>query len=321
MVMSNNRFGSGDCGCGPSLPIKGYWMTKAEDESQSTSVSVIDEANTAAPVTDVVAFDDDQSAAVSTRAWWRPTEQQIYVIASIVLFLGLWEVASRLEWIRPLFFSSPSAVVAAAAREMSGADFWYDVQISLLEFSLGFSLAIALSIPLGLMVGWFRRLGHFFDPWIRFFYATPRITYIPLLVLWFGLGLESKVALVFAGPFITILVGTLEGVRTTPTTYQDVAHSFGARQVQFFKSVLLPSTVPFILAATRLAVGIGIVAIVLGEMYASQAGIGHMLMQAGNNLQADRVLFAVLLLTVFGVGLSKVLLMIEARVAEWKPQN
>jgi NitT/TauT family transport system permease protein len=85
--------------------------------------------------------------------------------------------------------------------------------------------------------------------------------------------------------------------------------------------VLLPATVPFILASMRLALGIAIVAIVLGEMYASQAGIGHMLMQAANNLQANRVLFAVLILTLLGVGLSKILLTIESRVADWKPQT
>lgn len=296
-------------------------MTETPNERSSTTVSVIDAADTAGPVADVASAADDQGAGSLSRRWWRPTEQQVYVIGSVVLFLGLWEIASRLEWIRPLFFSSPTEVFTTAFREIGTADFWYDIRISGLEFVLGFSLAIALSIPFGLMLGWFRRLGHFFDPWVRFFYATPRITYIPLLVLWFGLGLESKVALVFAGPFITILVGTLEGVRTTPTTYQDVARSFGAGQFQFFKSVLLPTTVPFILAAMRLAIGIGIVAIVLGEMYASQAGIGHMLMQAGHNLQADRVLFGVLLLTLFGVGLSKILLMIEAHVADWKPQS
>lgn len=294
-------------------------MTKAQEERQSTGVSLIDEAGIARPLAESSLLDEDPSTAGLKRGW-RPSERQIYVIGSVVLFLSLWEIASRLGWIRPLFFSSPTEVFDAAVREMSTADFWYDVQISLLEFALGFTLAIAASIPLGLMLGWFQRLGHFFDPWLRFFYATPRITYIPLLVLWFGLGLESKVALVFAGPFITILVGTLEGVRTTPKTYLDVARSFGARQIQFFRSVLLPSTVPFILAAMRLAVGIGIVAIVLGEMYASQAGIGHMLMTAGNNLQADRVLFGILLLTLFGVGLSKILLVIEARVADWKPQ-
>jgi ABC-type nitrate/sulfonate/bicarbonate transport system permease component len=106
-----------------------------------------------------------------------------------------------------------------------------------------------------------------------------------------------------------------------PSTYLDVARSFGAGQFHFFKSVLLPTTVPFILASMRLAVGIAIVAIVLGEMYASQAGIGHMLMQAAHNLQADRVLFAVIVLTLLGVGLSKIILSIENRVADWKPST
>ncbi|HVR31157.1 MAG TPA: ABC transporter permease [Acidimicrobiia bacterium] len=295
-------------------------MTKASHENQSAGTTVIDDAAVAAPVTGA---DTPSGERVRRGFWgrWGMTEQRVYVAISVIGFLTVWEVASQLGWIRPLFFSSPTAVFAAAIREITGPNFWNNLRVSMLAFSIGFSLAIALSIPLGLMFGWFRRLGHFFDPWLRFFYATPRITYIPLLVLWFGLGLESKIALVFAGPFITILVGTLEGVRTVPTTYLDVARSYGAKQFQFFKSVLLPTTVPFILAATRLAVGIGIVAIVLGEMYASQAGIGHMLMQAAHNLQADRVLFAVLLLTILGVGLSKILLAIENRVADWKPQT
>ena len=295
-------------------------MTKTSHENRSAGATVIDEAAATAPATGP---DTPSGERVRRGLWgrWGMTEQRVYVAISVIGFLTIWEVASQLEWIRPLFFSSPTAVFAAAIREITGPNFWNNLRVSMTAFSIGFSLAIALSIPLGLMFGWFRRLGHFFDPWLRFFYATPRITYIPLLVLWFGLGLESKIALVFAGPFITILVGTLEGVRTVPATYLDVARSYGAKQFQFFKSVLLPTTVPFILAATRLAVGIGIVAIVLGEMYASQAGIGHMLMQAAHNLQADRVLFAVLLLTILGVGLSKILLAIENRVADWKPQT
>lgn len=292
-------------------------MTKEGIESRTSDVSVVESRKTRlAEPTGPPAQDGPEK-----RSRWRPTERQIWVIASVVLFVGVWELASRLELIRPLFFSRPSEVLVTGFREMSTADFWSDIQVSATEFVLGFSLAIVLSIPLGLILGWSTKLGHFFDPWLRFFYATPRITYIPLLVLWFGLGLESKVALVFAGPFITILVGTLEGVRTTPPSYVEVSRSFAAGRFQTFKSVLFPSTVPFILAAMRLAVGIGIVAIVLGEMYASQAGIGHMLMQASNNLQADRVLFAVLVLTLFGVGLSQILLMIENRVADWRPQN
>ncbi|MDH3463958.1 MAG: ABC transporter permease [Acidimicrobiia bacterium] len=248
-------------------------------------------------------------------------EQRVLVAGSVIGFLTLWEVASRQGWIRDLFFSSPSAVFMAAIREVQRASFWWDFRVSALEFTVGFSLAIILGIPIGLILGWFRKLEYFWDPWLSFMYATPRITYIPLLVTWFGLGLTSKMALVFAGPFFTIVIGTLEGVRTVPSKYLDVSRSFGANHWQFFKTILLPNTVPFILASMRLAVGIGIVAIVLGEMYASQAGIGNLLMTAANNLQADRVLFAVLIFTMMGVGLSKVLQTIEKRVAQWKPEQ
>lgn len=316
MVMSNNPPGEADVG-DHADPPEDTTMTREGNKSPTSSLSVMDSDSTATPDTATA----DMAGVSRPRSRWLPSERQIYVIASVVLFLGIWEIASRLEWIRPLFFSRPTEVFATGLNEIATADFWSDIRVSGTEFVLGFSLAVVLSIPLGLILGWSRRLGHFFDPWLRFFYATPRITYIPLLVLWFGLGLESKVALVFAGPFITILVGTLEGVRTTPPAYLNVSRSFGASRFQTFKSVLFPSTVPFILAAMRLAVGIGIVAIVLGELYASQAGIGHMLMQASNNLQADKVLFAVLVLTLFGVGLSKILLMIENRVADWKPQT
>jgi len=270
---------------------------------------------------DLAVFD----AAVQTRAdgplWRRLYDDPRFLLSLTVIgFFVLWEVASQQGWVRDLFFSRPSEIVLAGIREVQKANFWTDVRISLTEFVFGFSLAILIGIPVGLMLGWFRRLGYFWDPWLRFMYATPRITYIPLLVIWFGLGISSKVALVFAGPFFTIVIGTLEGVRTVPPKYLDVARAFGANNRQLFRTILLPNTLPFILAAMRLAVGLGIVAIVLGEMYASQDGLGHMLANAANNLQSDRVLFAVLIFTMMGVGLSKIVRIIEDRVAEWKPQ-
>jgi NitT/TauT family transport system permease protein len=266
----------------------------------------------------------DAGARPSTAAplWRRLLDSPRFLLSgSVVTFVVLWEVASRQGWIRDLFFSRPTSIVLAGIREVQKANFWTDVRISLTEFGLGFGLAVLIGIPLGLVLGWFRRLGYFWDPWLSFMYATPRITYIPLLVMWFGLGIASKVALCFAGPFFTIVIGTLAGVRTVPPNYLDVARSFGANNRQLFRTILLPNTVPFILAAMRLAVGIGIVAIVLGEMYASQDGLGHLLTTAANNLQADRVLFAVLIFTMMGVGLSKILRAVETRVAEWKPQT
>ena len=301
---------------------RGAESTDASYVDRDADASILEESAAASPsrVPDLDGTPTpDTPVGVARRFWF--DEQRLMVASSVIGFLALWEVASRLGWIRALFFSSPSAVFLAAVREVQLASFWNDVRVSALEFTVGFSLAILCGIPIGLVLGWFRRLSHFFNPWLSFMYATPRITYIPLIVMWFGLGLESKMALVFAGPFFTIVIGTLEGVRTVPPAYIEVARSFRAGHWQFFRTILLPNTVPFILAAMRLAVGIGIVAIVLGEMYASQAGVGNLLMTAANNLQADRVLFAVLIFTMMGVGLSKILLAIENRVADWKPSR
>jgi len=278
-------------------------------------------ADAAALAPDVSAATVASEAGANGPVWRRLYDDPRFLLSLTVIgFLALWEVASQQGWVRDLFFSRPSEIVLAGIREVQKANFWTDVRVSLTEFVLGFSLAILAGIPVGLMLGWFRRLGYFWDPWLRFMYATPRITYIPLLIIWFGLGINSKIALVFAGPFFTIVIGTLEGVRTVPPQYLDVARAFGASNRQLFRTILLPNTAPFILAAMRLAVGLGIVAIVLGEMYASQDGLGHMLATAANNLQSDRVLFAVVIFTMMGVGLSKIVRMIEDRVAEWKPQ-
>ncbi len=270
---------------------------------------------------DLSATDVASQVGADLPLWRRLYDDPRFLLSLTVIgFFVLWEVASRQGWVRDLFFSRPTAIVLAGIREVQKANFWTDVRISGTEFVFGFGLAILIGIPVGLILGWFRRLGYFWDPWLRFMYATPRITYIPLLIIWFGLGISSKVALVFAGPFFTIVIGTLEGVRTVPPQYLDVARAFGADNRLLFRTILLPSTLPFILAAMRLAVGLGIVAIVLGEMFASQDGLGHMLATAANNLQADRVLFAVFIFTMMGVGLSKIVRMIEDRVAEWKPQ-
>lgn len=266
---------------------------------------------------ETVVAEDDGSAPSRGRGE-RFGERQALVASSVVFVLVLWEVASRAGWIRSLFFSMPTEVVAAGFREIQRGSFWFDVRISMLQFVLGFGLAILVGIPTGLILGWSKRSAHFFNPWLSFMYATPRITYVPLLVMWFGLGMSSKVALCFAGPFFTIVIGTMEGVRTVPPTYVDVSKSFGASRLRFFRTILLPNTVPFILAAMRLAIGLGIVAIVIGEMYASQAGLGNLLMTAANNLQSDRALFVVIVFTMLGVGLSKVIQAIENRVSDWK---
>src|SRR5439155_1708535 len=186
-------------------------------------------------------------------------------LAGLVTFFALWQVSSNLGVIDDLFFSSPAGVYLAAVREAQLPRFWRDVQYSLTEVSVGFLASFVLAVPLGLLIGWYRRVSFAFDPWLNFLNAIPRPALIPLVVLWVGLGIEMKTIIVFLGGFFSIILPTVEGVRTVDQQLLDVAHSFRASQRRLFTSVVIPATVPFIAAGVRLALGRLLIGVVGAE--------------------------------------------------------
>src|SRR5439155_1009727 len=187
-------------------------------------------------------------------------------LAGLVTFFALWQVSSNLGVIDDLFFSSPAGVYLAAVREAQLPRFWRDVQYSLTEVSVGFLASFVLAVPLGLLIGWYRRVSFAFDPWLNFLNAIPRPALIPLVVLWVGLGIEMKTIIVFLGGFFSIILPTVEGVRTVDQQLLDVAHSFRASQRRLFTSVVIPATVPFIAAGGRLALGRLLIGVVVAAM-------------------------------------------------------
>lgn len=246
-------------------------------------------------------------------------ERVILGLAGFVGFLALWQVASRLQLINPLFFSSPIDIGRAAVQEVQVPRFWEDFRTSGFEFITGYLIAVFLAIPLGLAAGWYQRLSYMLDPWLNFMNALPRVALLPLIVLWFGLGVESKVTVVFLGAFFSVIIPTVEGVRTVDRGFLDVARSFGASQRRIFTSVVAPSTVPFIVAGLRLGIGRALIGVVVGELYAATGGLGVMITRASQNLQADRMLFGVLIFTVAGIIGVEGVRIIERRFQRWRP--
>src|SRR5690606_19399984 len=143
---------------------------------------------------------------------------------------ALWEVGARAGWINTEFFASPLLIIQAGVQEVQNPAFWHAVRVSAWEFAVGFALAVVLGIPLGLAGGWFTRLNYALDPWLTFFNALPRVALLPVLVILFGLGLQSKIAVVFLGAFFSIVIPTVQGVRTVDRRFIDVATSFRASQ-------------------------------------------------------------------------------------------
>ncbi|HET7030032.1 MAG TPA: ABC transporter permease [Candidatus Limnocylindrales bacterium] len=251
--------------------------------------------------------------------WVRRHEAVVLALVGIVVFFTVWEVGSRIGFIDHFFFSKPTDIVAAAIREVQIPRFWNDVRVSVTEFVVGYLIAIALAIPLGLIFGWYKRLSYMADPWLNLFNSLPRIALIPLLVLWLGLGTESKIAVVFLGAFFSVIIPTVQGVRTVDRRFLDVAHSFQASQLRLFTSVVGPATVPFIATGLRLAVGRALIGVIVGEIYSQTSGLGVMIVRANENIQPDRMFFGVLIFTFAGILAVVGLRRIERSFDKWRP--
>ena len=243
-----------------------------------------------------------------------------YGLAGVFVFLAFWELGSRVGYIDRGFFGRPTGILEAGLKETQTDRFWSDLWASFSEFAIGFLLAIALGIPIGLAAGRFRRLQFALDPWLNFFNSLPRIALLPILVIMFGVfGPASKIAVVFLGAFFSIVIPTMQGVRTTDRRFIDVAHSFNASERLLFRSVVIPSTVPFIVTGLRLGIARALIGVVTAELYTQTEGIGVMIRRATELRQGDRALFGVLLFTISGVIGVELIRRVEARFQKWRP--
>ena len=245
-------------------------------------------------------------------------ENVILALGAMLAFLILWEILPAIGLANPFFTCSPSRILTAAGW-LFAHGFWNDILVSLKEFVAGIGLAVLFSIPLGLLLGWYRRLNAMFEPFVTMFNAMPRVALLPLIILWLGIGIESKVAAVFLGAFFPLVVNVMAGVKTVDETLLKCARSFGASDRQVFTKLALPTSVPFLVAGMRLALGRGLVGVVVGEMLASTAGVGHMMTLAGDTFQTDKVFVGLILLAVFGYTLTELLKWLEKHFESWQP--
>jgi len=248
-------------------------------------------------------------------------EKAILGGSAVAVFLIIWELVGNVfQWINPMFMSSPSLIFKAAVQLFVSGEIYHDLYVSGIEFLGGYFLAVAVAIPFGIMVGWYKRMSYIFDPFINAMNATPRVALLPLVIIWLGIGILSKVGIIFLGAVFSILINTRDGVKTTPVNLLNAARSFGASEWMVFKTVVVPSTTPFILTGLRLAVGRALVGVLVGELYAATAGIGFMITVAGATFQTDKVFVGVLIFALSGMIGMELLTKLERRFDKWRPQ-
>jgi ABC-type nitrate/sulfonate/bicarbonate transport system permease component len=250
---------------------------------------------------------------------WLDHERALIGGGTLAAFLLLWQAFGESGLIDPLFISSPTRVLRAGYGLIHDRDFWNDLHVSGSEFILGYGAAVAVAIPLGLAIGLSKRLQYMLGPFVDTLNAVPRVTLLPLIIIWFGIGIWSKVVVVFLGAVIPVLINTQSGVKTSEARFIRVARSFSASRFKIFSSIVLPGTVPFIFTGLKYGAGRALLGVVVGELYASTAGLGHMIADAGNTFQTDVVFFGVLIFMATGLVVVALLDRVERQFEKWRP--
>lgn len=248
-------------------------------------------------------------------------EKKILGSTAVIIFLGIWElVGNVLQLINPMFMSAPSLIAKAGFQLFASGEIYQDLYISGIELFWGYFLSVAVAVPFGIAIGWYKKIAYIFDPFVNAMNATPRVALLPLVIIWLGIGILSKVGIIFLGAVFPILINTRDGVKTTPVNLLTAARSFGASEWMLFKTVVLPSTIPFIITGLRMGLGRAIVGVMVGELYAATAGIGFMITVAGATFQTDKVFVGVLVFALTGMIGTELISRVEKRFDKWRPK-
>lgn len=266
--------------------------------------------------------EDDDLAAAPVSSWER-WEAAVLGIGSIVLLLLAWELIPAFMTLSPgtkLFFTTPSQVVGTLWRLFADGTIWKPLAVSATGFGIGLGLAILVGLPLGVLIGRSRTLNAMLDPFITAFNATPRLVFLPLVMVWLGLGLWAKVLIVFIGAIFPVLINTYEGVRNADRLLINVVRSFGAKEWDIARLVVIPNAMPYIVAGLRLAIGRAVLGVVVAEFFGSEDGLGVMMVNAASKYQVDLVFAGLILFAVLSLVMTWAVQLIENRLSRWRPQ-
>ena len=243
-------------------------------------------------------------------------------VASVAILLFVWWLVTALGLVKPLFVPSPGAVagkfVSILQNGFTNTSFLDHVLISTFRVFGAFLLACVIGVPLGLAMGMSPVIRGVFDPPIEFYRPIPPLAYLPLMIIWFGIGETSKVLLIFLSVFAPVVLGARSGVKSAAIEQIHAAYSFGATRWQVMRHVILPSAMPEILTAMRVGIGFGWTTLVAAEMVASTKGIGYMVLSASQFLQTSVVIMGIFVIAIIAFAFDMLMRFLERRLVPWK---
>lgn len=240
----------------------------------------------------------------------------LFRYGGLALILAVWEMVG--PSIDPIFFTYPSKIVVAFVTLTLNGELPYYLAQSLEVLVFGLTFAVLFGIPLAVAMARVRQLDWALDLPINAFYATPMVALVPVLVLWFGIYLKAKIIVVFLFAVFPIIINTYQGVRECDKNLLEVARSFRSSERAMWQDVLLPYALPYIAAGIRLAIGRGLVGMVIAEFYTTISGLGFMVTKYANVFEMDKTFVPVIVLMILGVSLTSALKWVEKRIAPWR---
>ncbi|MEE5167330.1 taurine ABC transporter permease TauC [Pseudomonas alliivorans] len=246
-------------------------------------------------------------------------------VVTLVVLLALWWAVTAAEWIEPLFLPPPSAVLEKAwlllTKGYMDSTLWQHLGASLQRIGLGLGAAILTAIPVGIAIGHNRIAQGILDPLIEFYRPIPPLAYLPLIVIWFGIGEFSKVLLIYLAIFAPIAIATATGVRTVDPARVRAAQSLVATCWQLIRHVILPSALPDILTGIRIGLGVGWSTLVAAELIAATSGLGFMVQSAAQFLVTDVVVLGILVIAIIAFVMELSLRALQRRLVPWHGQH
>ncbi|HSL80788.1 MAG TPA: ABC transporter permease [Pseudolabrys sp.] len=260
----------------------------------------------------------EKAAAKEEAGERRPLPRWMITVASVTILLIVWEIFGRR--INPVFGSYPSAIAEAFWELVVTGQLWSALFDSLRPFVIGYALAILVGVPLGLFIGGFRAAEAALGLYITAGYAMPLVALVPLLILWLGLGFAVKVAVIFLMSLFPICINTWLGVTAVPKTLIEVGKSFVAPDTVILRRIILPATLPYIMAGIRLAVGRAVVGMVIAEFFTTISGLGAVIINSANNFDTATMFVPIIILMMLAIGLNWLIGFVERWVAPWQAE-
>jgi ABC-type nitrate/sulfonate/bicarbonate transport system permease component len=238
-------------------------------------------------------------------------------LMSIFGFLALWELVSFRELIDPLFIGRPSQILLELFSLFSSGFIYEHIIYSGQALLLGLLLALVLGILGGIALGSNKKIYSAVSPFVYAIQATPIIAILPLIIIWLGIGIQAKVAIIFAMAFVPIIIASIEGVRAVDSSYLDMARSFGATRIFIIKKIVIYDILPILFSGIKIAMGRGVIGLIVAEFFGLGRGLGYLVSFYGSTLQTDKLMAIIILLLVINFSLLGLVDLTKKNILKW----